>query len=91
MFRRKRKVALRELSEEFSEKVKNEADEAHRAKLASETRTCSTCGYYIRNPMTDRCPRCFTVVPPSDHTNCGECDFQGNCALADLQRLRDQQ
>jgi hypothetical protein len=48
-------------------------------KLDSEVRTCPTCSYTITNPMNDRCPRCFTVVPLSEHTNCGECSHQGNC------------
>ena len=49
-------------------------------KLESEARTCPTCSYRISNPMNDRCPRCFTTVPLSEHTNCGECSHQGNCA-----------
>lgn len=49
------------------------------AKLRSEIRYCATCAYEIRNPMTDRCPRCFAQVPLSEHTNCGECSHQGNC------------
>lgn len=48
-------------------------------KLTMEVRTCPTCSYTITNPMNDRCPRCFTVVPLSEHTNCGECSHQGNC------------
>lgn len=51
-------------------------------KLALELRTCPTCGYSITNPMNDRCPRCFTTVPLSEHTNCGECSHQGNCTYA---------
>lgn len=51
-------------------------------KLELETRHCPTCGYTITNPMNDRCPRCFGVVPLSDHTNCGECSHQGNCTYA---------
>jgi hypothetical protein len=51
------------------------------AKLRSEVRHCPTCGYQIINPMTDRCPRCFGSVPLSEHTNCGECAHQGNCAF----------
>jgi len=49
-------------------------------KLEMEIRTCATCSYTITNPMNDRCPRCFAVVPLSEHTNCGECTQQGNCA-----------
>jgi hypothetical protein len=51
-------------------------------KLDLEVRPCPTCGYTITNPMNDRCPRCFTVVPLSEHTNCGECSHQGNCTYA---------
>jgi len=51
-------------------------------KLNMEARNCPTCGYNITNPMNDRCPRCFTMVPPSEHTNCGECSHQGNCTYA---------
>ncbi len=51
-------------------------------KLRLETRRCITCGYTIANPMNDRCPRCFAVVPLSEHTNCGECSHQGNCTYA---------
>ena len=58
----------------------------HLAKLEAEERRCPTCGFRIINPMTDHCPRCFSSVPPSDHTNCGECDYQGNCELAQLKQ-----
>ena len=51
-------------------------------KLDMEVRLCPTCNYKITNPMNDRCPRCFTVVPLSEHTNCGECSHQGNCTYA---------
>ncbi|KXK57115.1 MAG: hypothetical protein IPM61_03380 [Chlorobi bacterium] len=51
-------------------------------KLELEARHCPTCGYSIINPMNDRCPRCFGVVPLSEHTNCGECSHQGNCTYA---------
>jgi hypothetical protein len=51
-------------------------------KLDLELRLCPTCSYRIVNPMNDRCPRCFTVVPLSEHTNCGECSHQGNCTYA---------
>lgn len=56
-------------------------------KLASEVRVCPTCSYDITNPMNDRCPRCFTVVPLSEHTNCGECSHQGNCTYAGDERI----
>lgn len=49
------------------------------AKLRSEIRFCGTCSYEIHNPMTDRCPRCFSHVALSEHTDCGECSHQGNC------------
>jgi hypothetical protein len=58
----------------------------HLAKLQTEERRCPTCTFRIINPMTDRCPRCFSSVPPSDHTNCGECDYQGNCELAQIKK-----
>ncbi|MBL7988104.1 MAG: hypothetical protein JNJ94_08580 [Chlorobi bacterium] len=51
-------------------------------QLELETRNCPTCGYVITNPMNDRCPRCFGLVPLSEHTNCGECSHQGNCTYA---------
>lgn len=51
-------------------------------KLDMEIRTCPTCGYTVTNPMNDRCPRCFSTVPLSEHTNCGECSHQGNCTHA---------
>lgn len=55
--------------------------ELHR-KLDMEIRYCPMCGYKVSNPMNDRCPRCFTVVPLSEHTNCGECTQQGNCTYS---------
>ena len=55
------------------------ADAELMKKLDMEVRTCPVCAYSITNPMNDRCPRCFTVVPLSEHTNCGECSHQGNC------------
>ena len=55
-------------------------DAAMQAKLRSEVRYCGTCSYEIRNPMTDRCPRCFSNVALSEHTDCGECSHQGNCS-----------
>ena len=75
-----------ELSEQFSLTVLDQAGEEHQSKLKSEVRICPTCSYRIVNPMTDRCPRCFGAVQLSEHTNCGECDYQGNCALADVHR-----
>jgi hypothetical protein len=48
-------------------------------KLKKEMRTCPTCSYTVNNPMTDRCPRCFSMIPLSEHTNCGECSHQGDC------------
>ncbi|MBS1911705.1 MAG: hypothetical protein JST22_06950 [Bacteroidetes bacterium] len=62
-------------------------DPALARKLASEVRTCPTCSYEITNPMNDRCPRCFTTVPLSEHTNCGECSHQGNCTYAGDQKI----
>ncbi|MEP7217611.1 MAG: hypothetical protein ABI876_01775 [Bacteroidota bacterium] len=57
----------------------NGADTELLRKLDMEIRSCPTCSYSIANPMNDRCPRCFTLVPLSEHTNCGECSHQGNC------------
>jgi len=57
-------------------------------KLAMENRRCPTCGYAITNPMNDRCPRCFGIVPLSEHTNCGECSHQGNCSYASNPRAK---
>lgn len=53
------------------------------AKLQTESRTCPQCGYSISNPMTDRCPRCFSKVERIE-TNCGSCTHQGNCEFAHL-------
>lgn len=72
------------LTEQFSIAVIDEAEALHEAKLRREMRICPTCSYHIINPMTDRCPRCFSAVPLSEHTNCGDCDYKGNCALAEL-------
>lgn len=58
------------------------ADAELQRKLSMEIRTCPTCSYTVTNPMNDRCPRCFTTVPLSEHTNCGECSHQGNCTHA---------
>lgn len=55
-------------------------------KLELEKRTCATCAYTIHNPMTDRCPRCFSTVPLSEHTNCGDCAHQGNCEFERIKR-----
>ncbi|MGE3802356.1 MAG: hypothetical protein AB7H80_15175 [Candidatus Kapaibacterium sp.] len=73
-----------ELSEQFSLTVIDSAGGDHQEKLKREIRLCATCSYQIINPMTDRCPRCFSLVQLSEHTNCGECDYQGNCALAEV-------
>ena len=72
------------LTEQFSIAVIDGAEAPHEAKLRREMRVCPTCSYHIVNPMTDRCPRCFSAVPLSEHTNCGDCDYKGNCALAEL-------
>ena len=84
-FRRKseEKERLRK-TESLALTVVQDATAAHRAKLASEARLCPGCSFRVINPMTDRCPRCFGAVPPSDHTNCGECDHVGNCDLASV-------
>jgi hypothetical protein len=48
-------------------------------KLAAERRPCPVCGYEVGNPLSDRCPRCFGLVPRSAQTDCGSCTHQGNC------------
>lgn len=62
------------------------ADELAR-KLATEVRTCLTCGYSVGNPMTDRCPRCFAMIALSEHTNCGDCSHQGACEFQKLHAM----
>jgi hypothetical protein len=54
-------------------------------KLRMEVRHCPTCSYEVSNPMTDRCPRCFSLIPLSEHTNCGDCSHQGNCVFKQLE------
>jgi len=46
--------------------------------LRDERRLCKQCSYEILNPLTDRCPRCFSTVERIE-TNCGSCTHQGNC------------
>lgn len=58
------------------------------AKLASEVRSCATCGYTVTNPMTDRCPRCFSAIALSEHTNCGDCSHQGSCEFQKLAAMQ---
>jgi hypothetical protein len=48
---------------------------------ANEQRVCAQCAYAVLNPFTDRCPRCFTALPPVE-THCASCLVQGNCAHA---------
>ena len=57
-------------------------------KLATEVRTCPTCRYIITNPMTDKCPRCFSAVALSEHTNCGDCSHQGACEFQKLHAMQ---
>jgi hypothetical protein len=66
--------------------LNNTGSESLEAKLRAELRYCATCNYEIINPMTDRCPRCFSLVPLSEHTNCGDCSHQGNCAFHQIQK-----
>jgi hypothetical protein len=54
-------------------------EEMHR----DEQRTCPECKYPVLNPLTDRCPRCFAMVPRVE-TNCGSCTHQGNCEFVHL-------
>ena len=63
----------------FALPVLNEPALTLEQKLDKELRTCPTCSYSVNNPMTDRCPRCFSLIPLSEHTNCGECSHQGDC------------
>ncbi|MCE2503823.1 MAG: hypothetical protein J4G05_07165 [Chlorobi bacterium] len=86
LFKPKRDESDQKLSEQFSLTVLDNASAEHQAKLREEVRICPTCFYQIINPMTDRCPRCFSYVELSEHTNCRECDYQGNCALVDLNK-----
>ncbi len=55
----------------------------HEDMLRSERRSCPQCGFVINNPMTDRCPRCFSHVERKEE-NCGSCTWQGNCEFAHL-------
>jgi hypothetical protein len=47
-------------------------------RLREERRSCPACAYKIANPLTDRCPRCFALVPRVD-VQCGSCTHQGAC------------
>jgi hypothetical protein len=84
MFKRKAKQAIPPAAPPatFELTVLNGGGAELQHKLDMEVRNCPTCNYLITNPMNDRCPRCFTVVPLSEHTNCGECSHQGNCTYA---------
>lgn len=55
----------------------------HDEQLRSERRNCPRCGYDILNPLTDRCPRCFSHVERTA-ANCGSCTWQGNCEFVHL-------
>jgi hypothetical protein len=66
--------------------LNNSGSESLEAKLRAELRYCGTCSYEINNPMTDRCPRCFSLVPLSEHTNCGDCSHQGNCTFQQMHK-----
>jgi hypothetical protein len=79
MFRRKTSASSTPVAVLPELTVLNDPATELERKLALEVRLCPTCSYQITNPMNDRCPRCFTVVPLSEHTNCGECSHQGNC------------
>lgn len=93
LFRKKREEkekigASPPLSEQFTLNVLESATDDHQQKLKQEVRSCPVCSYQIINPMTDRCPRCFSQITLSEHTNCGECDYQGNCALASVHNAK---
>lgn len=78
MFKRKKNTPPDPVS--FSLPVLNNGAEVSlEQKLQLEVRRCPTCSYIVTNPMNDRCPRCFSTVALSEHTNCGECSHQGNC------------
>lgn len=62
--------------------IDNSIEEIHE----KEKRHCPTCNYEILNPLTDRCPRCFSLVPREELT-CGECSHQGNCEFYTQQTL----
>lgn len=66
----------------FSLPVLNNPATTLQEKLDKEKRSCPTCSYSVNNPMTDRCPRCFSLIPLSEHTNCGECSHQGDCTYS---------
>jgi predicted Zn-ribbon and HTH transcriptional regulator len=55
----------------------------HDDQLRREKRQCPRCGYDIMNPLSDRCPRCFSAVERTE-TNCGSCTWQGNCEFGHL-------
>jgi len=82
MFKRKKKQETDSISLDLPV-LNNGVDLSLEQKLQLEVRRCPTCGYTISNPMNDRCPRCFSTVPLSEHTNCGECSHQGNCTYVD--------
>jgi len=52
-------------------------------KLRAEQRRCPQCNYEIADPLTDRCPRCYSAVARVE-TNCGECSHQGACEFSKL-------
>jgi hypothetical protein len=56
---------------------------SHEEQLHAEKRHCPHCDYLILNPLSDRCPRCFGVVP-REVAHCGSCTHQGNCEFAQL-------
>ncbi len=51
------------------------------SKLQAEGRHCPSCGYDVKNPHSERCPRCFVAVPKSKHTNCSSCAFTQGCPM----------
>lgn len=64
--------------------MKNTADDQSMEQIhREEQRVCPDCAYAILNPLTDRCPRCFALVPRVE-INCGSCTHQGNCDFVHL-------
>ena len=67
--------------------MKRQAAATHEQQLLAERRACPQCGYEILNPLTDRCPRCFSRVARVE-TDCGSCTWQGNCDFAKIASLQ---
>jgi hypothetical protein len=55
-------------------------------KLTREMRICPTCSLEITNPFTERCPRCFTLLPKLS-LNCQGCIHQLLCPVAQFSKV----